>query len=107
MPPLPELRCIVTTFEKEEQAAEVIRTLVRERLIACGTFIHGARSIYIWQEEMHDSEEIVAILKTTRPDEAASRLAELHPYEVPEILVMTPESVNEAYLGWARDSANA
>ncbi|MGH8048922.1 MAG: divalent-cation tolerance protein CutA [Chthoniobacterales bacterium] len=104
MPPQPELRVLVTTFSKEEEAAEIVRTLVRDQLVACGTLIRGARSIYVWQGNMEDSDEIVVIFKTTTAEAAAARLKELHPYEVPEILVLTPESANAAYTRWVADA---
>lgn len=110
MPQPPEpaaLRCLITTFAKEEEAAEVTRTLVRERLAACGTLIRNARSIYTWQGNLEDTEEIVVILKTTRADDAGSRLKELHPYDVPEILVLTPESANAAYSKWVADACSS
>lgn len=96
------VRCIVTTFAKEEEATEVVRTLVREQLVACGTLLRGARSIYIWKDNLEDSDEIVVIFKTTASAAPAAtvRLEELHPYEVPEILVLTPESANAAYAQW-------
>jgi periplasmic divalent cation tolerance protein len=106
MPSPPELRIIVTTFSKEEQAKEVVRSLVREQLVACGTLTRGARSIYFWQGEIHDSDEIVATFKTTAKNApaATARLQELHPYEVPEILVLTPECANAAYGQWVADN---
>jgi len=108
MPPSPEassspqIRCIVTSFEQEEQAADIIRTLVRERHIACGNILRSVRSIYIWQDKLEDTEEVIAILKTTSTMAALAgeRLRELHPYDVPEILVLTPEAVETAYADW-------
>lgn len=102
MPSPPELRILVTTFAKEEQAAEIIRTLVRERLAACGTLIRNARSIYAWQEGLEDSEETVVLFKTTvdAAPAAARRLKELHPYEVPEILQLAAGCANAAYGRW-------
>lgn len=113
-PPEPEgrthaLRGIISTFSREEQAADAVRTLVRERLVACGTLLRGARSIYAWQGNLEDAEEVVALLKTTAAavPAAAARLKELHPYDVPEILVVTVESVEPAYAKWIADSVSA
>jgi periplasmic divalent cation tolerance protein len=106
MPSPPELRLLVTTFAKEEQATEVVRTLVREQLIACGTLLRGARSIYVWKDNLEDCEEIVVLLKTTagRAADASARLKALHPYEVPEILTYTPEAADATYAQWIADS---
>jgi periplasmic divalent cation tolerance protein len=101
-----ESRLLVTTFAKEEQATEIVRTLVRERHVACGTLLRGARSIYIWQGRLEDVEEIVVHFKTTAAAApgAAARLKELHPYDVPEILVLAPDCANAAYAQWVGDS---
>jgi periplasmic divalent cation tolerance protein len=100
------LRCIVTTFAKESDATGAIRTLLAERLIACGTLLHRARSIYLWKGEIEDSEEIVVVLKTSASTakNAIPRLKELHPYEMPEILVFTPETADAAYARWVSDT---
>ncbi len=112
MPPLPdsndafEIRCIVTTFAKEEHATEVIRSLLREELIACGTLLRGARSIYVWKDNLEDTEEVVVIIKTTpeAAPAAAARLKELHPYENPQILLHHVESLNSDYTAWVREN---
>jgi periplasmic divalent cation tolerance protein len=105
MPP-PEIKILVTTFAREGDATSAVRTLVLERLAACGTLIHRARSIYIWKDEIHDAEEIVVWIKTTaeRAATAAARLKEIHPYECPEILTLVPESLNPAYAAWVAES---
>jgi periplasmic divalent cation tolerance protein len=113
MPPpeaslVPELRLIVTTFAKESDATGTIRTLLSEELIACGTLLHRARSIYIWKDQIEDAEEIVVVLKTAAcvAGRVASRLRELHPYEVPEILTFTPEAADAAYAHWVKKSCS-
>jgi periplasmic divalent cation tolerance protein len=101
-----ELRLLVTTFAKEEQATEIVRTLVRERHVACGTLLRGARSIYVWQDQLEDAEEIVVHFKTTAAaaPKAAARLKELHPYDVPEILVLAPDCADAAYAQWVGEN---
>jgi periplasmic divalent cation tolerance protein len=102
----PELKLLVTTFSKEEQATSIVRTLVRERLVACGTLLRGARSIYVWNDQLEDTEEIVVLFKTTADaaPKAAERLTELHPYECPEILVLSPDCANAAYTRWVGEN---
>ncbi len=92
---------ILSTFEREEDATDTIRTLLREGLIACGTITRGTRSIYVWQDEVHDTQELLVLFKTSpsRATAAAARIADLHPYEVPEILTLTANAA-EAYAEW-------
>lgn len=102
------IQILVTTFAQESDATAAVRTLVLERLVACGTLLHRARSIYVWQDAVQDVEEIVVLLKTTsaRAEAAAARLRDIHPYECPEVLVLDAASLNPAYTAWIAGSTD-
>jgi len=95
-------RLVLTTFGNPEDAVQVARMLVVEKLAACGTVLPGARSIYAWEGKIEESAETVVIFKTTatRLEDFQKRLAELHPYEVPEIVALDPAAVAPAYAKW-------
>jgi periplasmic divalent cation tolerance protein len=99
-----EIRALVvlSTFPDAEQAARVARTLVDERLAACVNLIATVRSIYRWQGAVQDDAEALAVIKTTadRYPALAARLAELHPYEVPEIIAVPLAGGHTSYLAW-------
>lgn len=101
-----EMLLVFTTFAAEEDAARVVRTLVEERLIACGNLLPQARSLYRWQGAVEDQREVVAILKTRKQDWAAlqSRLHELHPYETPECVAVRIAAGAPKYLAWLDES---
>ncbi|HLB34492.1 MAG TPA: divalent-cation tolerance protein CutA [Chthoniobacterales bacterium] len=96
------LKLILTSFADEKTAVDVIRCLVKEHLAACGTLIPNALSIYSWQEKIEETKEVVVLIKTPQSlaERCMKRLAELHPYEVPEIITMEPSSVGTSYLDW-------
>jgi len=100
------LRIAISTFASADDAEKAARLLVESGLAACGTVIPGARSIYRWRGAVEVSEEVVLILKTDA--DHAGRLAEVlrenHPYELPEIIVIEPDSVSPEYLAWVRES---
>lgn len=102
----PGIRLLLTTFADEAAAATVVRSLLDEHLIACGTLIPGARSIYRWKGDVEESTEVAVLLKTS--SDAASRcmvrLAELHPYKVPEIIEVEPGAISGPYAAWIRES---
>ncbi|HEY8900170.1 MAG TPA: divalent-cation tolerance protein CutA [Chthoniobacterales bacterium] len=108
-PSPPEVRLLVTTFAKEADATSAVRMLIREKLAACGTLFHRARSIYIWDGKLEDTEEIVVWIKTspTRTEAAAQRLREIHPYDCPEILTLDAQSLNPAYTSWVNENTKA
>jgi periplasmic divalent cation tolerance protein len=93
---------VLSTFPDAEKAAQVARVLVEERLAACVNLVPAVRSIYRWQGAIQDDAESLAVIKTTadRYPALASRLAELHPYDVAEILALPLASGHAPYLAW-------
>lgn len=85
-------------------AEAVVSGLVDERLAACGNVLPGAVSIYRWEGRTHRDEEAVVVLKTLRRlvPKVLERAAELHPYDVPELLVHDVTGGSPAYLDWVR-----
>jgi periplasmic divalent cation tolerance protein len=84
---------------------QLVRTLVEERLVACGN-IMPVSSIYRWKDEIEASAEALIIFKTTT--EAwpllKERVSQLHPYEVPELLLLGVVDGHEPYLRWVQES---
>ncbi len=101
------IRIVLTTFADGDSAAQVVRSLVTEKLAACGTILPGARSIYAWNGSVEDSSEVLVILKIAAASEPHlyKRLKELHPYEVPEIVSLFPSHWDEAYGRWVVESS--
>jgi periplasmic divalent cation tolerance protein len=97
-----EMLIVWTTFDAEADAARVMRVLVEERLIACGTLLPGARSIYRWEGAVKESGEIVVMMKTRKQDWTAliSRLHELHPYDTPECIAVRVAAGAPKYMAW-------
>lgn len=93
---------VLSTFPDADKAAEIARVLVDERLAACVNLVPTVRSIYRWQGAIQDEAEALAVIKTTaeRYPALASRLAELHPYDVPEILALPLDDGHAKYLAW-------
>lgn len=100
---------VLMTAPGMDVAEGVVRTLVEERLAACGNIVPGAVSVYRWEGELHRDEEAVAILKTTREvlPRLLERAAELHPYDVPELIAHEVVDGTEDYLEWVRTECGA
>jgi periplasmic divalent cation tolerance protein len=84
----------------------IAHALVHEHLAACVNRISGVVSTYLWQGQVQSDNEVLLVIKTTvgRFEALQSRLTELHPYEVPEILALPVCAGAENYLDWVRDS---
>jgi periplasmic divalent cation tolerance protein len=81
--------------------------LVREQLAACVNVLPTMRSVYRWQGKVEEAQELQLIIKTRRERVEAikARLASLHPYDVPELLVLTISDGSAEYLAWLQDNA--
>ena len=84
---LPAVAFLYVTAPDADAAAALARTLVEERLIACGNVLPGVRSVYRWDGAVTEDAEAVLICKTTAANAAAAaeRIAELHPYDLPAV----------------------
>ena len=93
---------VLTTMPDDQRADELARTLVDERLAACVN-VHGPMSsTYRWQQTVEHEAERQLVIKTTgdRLTALERRVRELHPYEVPEFIVVPVESGSDTYLRW-------
>jgi periplasmic divalent cation tolerance protein len=99
---------VLTTFPADGDADALARALVGERLAACVNILPPMRSIYRWQGAVEEASERQLIMKTaaSRVADLKRRLAELHPYDVPEILVLPVSDGGESYLEWIGDSVS-
>jgi periplasmic divalent cation tolerance protein len=93
---------VLVTAPTAERAAELARSLVSERLAACGNVVPGIRSIYRWEGVVQDEPEALLLLKTTagRFEQLRDRVLALHPYQVPEVVALPIEAGSRAYLEW-------
>ena len=93
---------VLTTVSSEDEAVKLVRTLLERRLVACGTMVPGARSLYRWQGKIADEREIILLLKTrsARVEALQEAFRELHPYKVPELLALAVDTGLEKYLEW-------
>lgn len=93
---------VLSTAPDASTAQSLAETLVSERLAACVNIIPGVQSVYRWQGAVESTSELILLIKTTQDSYAAleSRLQQLHPYELPEILVLPQPAGLPAYLAW-------
>ncbi len=95
------MACLYTLFDSLEVAKDVARVMLSERLVACANIHAPCHSLYNWQGEEAQSAEIPVLFKVPAEgaDGAAARLAELHPYQTPAIVVWAAETTPD-YAAW-------
>ncbi len=98
----PTALVVLTTLANDADARALVTALVAARLVACGTLLTGARSIYRWEGQLREEAEVVVLLKTDASKWAAlcAAVQERHPYQVPELLALPVERGLERYLSW-------
>jgi len=97
---------VLTTLPADADALALGRVLVEERLAACVSVLGSLQSVYRWENAVEEAREQQLLIKTEASvvEALERRLAALHPYDVPELLVLTVSGGGEAYLNWVRQS---
>ena len=97
---------VLTTLPADADGAAFARALVDGRLAACVNLLAPMESIYYWEGEIEHETERQVVIKTSKDRVAAlwDRVRELHPYDVPEFLVLPIVDGNDAYLKWVAES---
>ena len=87
------------------RSAPLARTLVDERLAACVNVLPPMQSIYRWQGQVEVEDERQLVIKTSqdRLVDLQVRLLALHPYDVPEFLVLDGGRRNRGLPDWLRE----
>ena len=95
-------RVVLITAPDASTARVLARALVERSLAACVNLVPGVTSIYRWKGALEEQSEVLMIAKTTaaRVHELEALLIELHPYDVPECVVLEPAHVEAKYLRW-------
>ena len=96
---------VLTTLGESTDAVAFARVLVSDRLAACVNVLPAMTSLYWWKGSIEEDRERQLVIKTTRDrvDAIEARFHELHPYELPEFIVLSGEA-SSAYLQWLQAS---
>jgi periplasmic divalent cation tolerance protein len=96
----------LSTVAKAEDAERIGRALVERRLAACVNVVPGLTSIYRWKGNVEAESEHLLVIKTRRErvDALKEALVSLHPYEVPELVVLPIEGGHAPYLTWVDEN---
>ena len=95
---------IILSTSGESEAPVIAKALVEEHLAACVN-ITGVTSVYRWKGDLCQDREQLLIIKTIRErvDAVISRIAALHSYELPEMIVLPITGGYLPYLQWLED----
>ncbi len=93
---------VLTTCDSEEEAVELARALVEQKVAACVNILPGVRSVYQWRGKFEDAQEWQLVIKSRRDlfPKLKEAIAAVHSYEVPEVLALPVVDGSESYLSW-------
>lgn len=102
--PQPDVVMVMTNAPDLLLAKRIAHLLIEEKLAACVNIGAPMLSIYGWKGEVEGDEEIPMMIKTTEDKQQAmiARLVELHPYDIPEAIVVPVTGGYAPYLDWVR-----
>jgi periplasmic divalent cation tolerance protein len=93
---------VFCTCPSHEVAQGIAERLVHEGLAACVNILPGVTSVYRWQESLCCDQELLLVIKT-REDiypHLETRIRQLHPYTVAEIIALPISQGCREYLQW-------
>lgn len=96
---------IISTYPNKKSISTISKLLVKDKIVACVNIIEIS-SIYSWNKKIENSNEYLAIFKTTQKNKKLlkQKIQETHPYDVPEIAEIDISSINDSYLKWLVNS---
>jgi periplasmic divalent cation tolerance protein len=99
---------VLTTVGERDDAGSLATELVERRLAACVNILAEVRSIYRWKGRATDDREQILLIKTVDERVGALRtfLFEVHPYEVPEFMVLDVAGISDGYRDWLVESSS-
>jgi len=103
---LQEYITVITTAPNKENADSIADNLLREKLAGCVQVIGPITSHYWWQSEICHNEEWICLIKSSQVvyDRLEQTIKDIHPYDVPEIIVLPIIKASDDYLSWLRQS---
>ena len=96
----------LSTVGKPEDAERIARALVERGLAACVNVVPGLVSVYRWKDRLEREDELLLLIKTRaeRLEALREALLAVHPYEVPELIVLPIQGGHAPYLAWLDDN---
>lgn len=95
--------CIAyTTVPEMDTARMLARSLLENKLAACVNILPNMKSIYSWQGQIEESEELVLIIKTQTHLQVKleETLLEIHPYKCPCLIFLPISGGHFSFLEW-------
>ncbi len=103
-----DFKIVLTTAGSPAEARRLASRAVRHHQAACVNWIPAIRSVYWWKGKVTSGTECLLLFKTTQRQvpELCRFIRKNHSYDLPELLVLSLEQGETAYLTWISNSLN-
>lgn len=101
-----DYRIVWVTVDSYEQARQIARVMLSERMAASCNILPGVTSLAMWNDDITEVQEFLLLIKTSAQmlPNVESRIKELHAYDIPEVISINMSQVNERYMQWMQES---
>lgn len=96
------MKLVLTTVNNTDDAENLAKGLIERKISACVQCISGIVSYYEWKGTVHKDQEILMHIKVLEDQVAQviDFIKKHHPYDIPEILIVSVDQVDQCYLDW-------
>jgi len=96
---------VYVTFDSEEEARMIARTVVEEKLAACANVRTEGTSYYTWNAALEEAQEWIVLFKTQHARFAAlqQRIVALRSYDTPCVIAWELRDGHPGYLAWIEE----
>ena len=97
-----KIKIIITTTDSNKTANDIAEYLVKDNLSPCVQIVPNIQSVYRWKGTLEKSDEILLLIKTMpeKVQDCKELILKYHNYDVPELIVINGEILNDKYRGW-------
>jgi periplasmic divalent cation tolerance protein len=97
---------VLITTGSEAEAKGIARELVAQELVACVNVLPGVRSIFRWEGQVVEEQEVLLVAKTVSQafEGVATLVKSMHSYSLPEVIALSIQQGLPEYLSWVQDS---
>lgn len=97
---------IFTTVSTKEEGYGIANELVQNKLAACVNIVPKVHSVYDWEDQIQNDEELLLLIKTTkeREKDIYHTIESLHSYDTPELITIPINRGSQPYLQWLENS---
>ena len=97
-----QILMVMSNAPDQATAHALARALIEAKLAACVNVLPGVQSVYRWQGQIEQADEVALLIKTTRQNYAQLQqlLVSAHPYDVPELIAWPITEGYAPYLHW-------